>query len=168
MSIGSNTRDKLRETLLRLWPKQNCFDCGRTPEQCGTEYHEIHHINGDDADHRLANIIWACHGCNHKLEYRKIKLQGREFTPEQKKSEERKPVFYKWLWDRIQQANYHTDFEDGINSGAYIFGVDIVTIRRWMKPLMSSAGPYKLIAFGKLGETHIAMKGKSFSLEEEF
>lgn len=167
MTMGSNTRDKKREELKRIWPNQNCFDCGKTPEQCGEEWHEIHHLNGDDTDHRIQNIVWACHGCNHKLEFRKANLLEREATPEMKKSEQRKPAFYSWLWNKIQNNNFHYPLGDAIDSGAYNFAIDIVTVKRWLRPLCSNDGPYKIIPFGKMGQEHIAMKGKNFGLEDQ-
>lgn len=165
--LNQRQHDTYFEILLKMYPEQKCFNCGKTPADYGLLKHEIHHVDGDDTNNDPLNLLWACHGCNHRKEFRKINLLGRrDMTPEQRKSEERKPVYYQWIWQTLQEKQGHYNLEQLIDGGAYLFKVDVVTTKRWLKPLYSDFGPYKLIAFGRLGETHLCVKGKSFDLED--
>lgn len=167
--MGTNSRQRMtnKSLLHKMYPDERCFDCGKIPEEVGQLEHEIHHKNGDDTDQNPMNLLWACHGCNHKKEYRKDALLGNtDLRPEHKIAVEVKPVFYNWLWHKIQENNFHYPLIDAINSGAYNFSVDITTIKRWLQPVAYSMdGPYKIMPHGRMGAPHICMKGKVFDLE---
>lgn len=167
--MGTNARQRMqnKSILKKMYPDERCFDCGKIPAEVGMDEHEIHHKNGDDTDQNPLNLLWACHGCNHKKEYRKDVLLGNpDLRPEHKVAVEVKPAFYNWLWNTLQENNFHYPVVDVINSGAYNFSVDVSTVTRWLKPVAySTAGPYRVMPFGRMGQPHICVKGKNFDLE---
>lgn len=79
-SCGKNIKvfRKLKEKKRR---KDNyiCQDCGITQEECKKKYGgilDVHHIDGDDTNNNLDNMISLCLSCHQKLhhkERRKIK-----------------------------------------------------------------------------------------------
>ena len=46
---------QLREVVFARYPF--CEDCGGTPK-------EVHHVNGNANDHRLANLVGLCQDCH--------------------------------------------------------------------------------------------------------
>lgn len=168
---GTNkrTHDNNFNILRTMFPDEKCFNCFKTPSEIGIFKHEIHHIDGDDTNQDPLNLLWACHGCNHKADFRKTILIGtRERTPEQKKAEDRKPIALQWVWNLLQDNNRHYNYDQLIAGMSYNFDISIITARRWLVPFISDFGPYKKIAWGKMGEIHVCVKGTSFDLEASF
>jgi len=146
-----------------------CEHCQKTIEELGVKKLEIHHKNGDTSDCSDKNLCLLCHGCNHLLIFRKKKLmQEREHTPEHKKSIEKKPIFLRWLSHKIQENNFHYNYDEIIGGGAYLTGCDVTTIRRWIRPLLSEEGPFSL-SQNQLGELCVYLKGKEpfYEIDEQ-
>lgn len=165
MPMNQRTHDALYPMIKEIWG-ETCSHCRKTPDELSVRQLEIHHKNGDDDDHRIENLRFLCHACNHLPQFRKkILMEEREYTPEHKKSIKRKPVFLHWLANELMEHNWHIGFDDAVDSGSYISGCDVVTIRRWLKPLLSKKGPYILWTDQK-GEPSIYLKGKEPYFEE--
>lgn len=46
-------------------------------EICGKQATEVHHRNGNKADHRLKNLMASCHSCNAKIHFAPINTKYR-------------------------------------------------------------------------------------------
>lgn len=109
---------------------------------------------------KLENMRILCHGCNHLLSLRKERIESVNATPEHKKNMEKEPLFRNWILGLLQEHNFHYELDEIIDSGAYTIGVSVETIKRYLRPLCSSDGPFtKPIAWAD-GTLHIFMKGK--------
>lgn len=145
-----------------------CQFCQKSIDELGVDKLEIHEIKYE-RPLRPINMKLLCHGCNNRKEFTKSNITGtREMTPEHQVNRKNKKQFRIWMWHLLQENNHHYSYEDLVGSAAYLFDVETVTIERWIKPLISSYGPYKKEPFGLTGEEHIIVKGKNFSMEEQY
>lgn len=65
-------RKKLREKVHDRYNGE-CFFCGRSYEHSasnGNGHIHVHHINGDDEDDRMDNLILLCGSCHHMVHRR--------------------------------------------------------------------------------------------------
>lgn len=120
---------------------------------------EIHHINGDNSDNRLENMLLLCHGCNHRIPKAQQAVSQRDYTPEHKKNLEKEPLFEKWLYGKLMENNWHYELDEVIDSGAYVCNVSVETIKRYLRKLTSKEGPYTTKA-NTYGQMHVWLKGK--------
>lgn len=134
-----------------------CRMCTKLKDEVGIL--EIHHVNGDDSDNRLENLLFLCHGCNHRIPRAQQAVTQRDYTPEHKKNIEKEPLFGKWLYGELMKSNWHYSLDEAIDSGAYVCDVSVESIRRYLRKLTSKAGPYTTKA-NRYGEMHIWLKGK--------
>jgi len=47
-------------------------------EKCGIKATEVHHRNGNKADHRIENLMPSCHRCNCKIRFTPLKNKNSE------------------------------------------------------------------------------------------
>jgi 5-methylcytosine-specific restriction endonuclease McrA len=54
---------ELRERVFAAYGRR-CADCGRSDVAL-----EVHHVNGDPMDNRIANTVPLCRDCHHKATF---------------------------------------------------------------------------------------------------
>jgi len=167
MNLNKRQIDTIYSKLVQEYGEV-CSYCQKTTEELGVLKLEIHHTDyQDNKPLEIVNKRLMCHGCNHLEIFRKAEINSeRAHTPEHRVKLDREHGFRNWMWDKLQNNNHHYSYEEIVASGAYQFDVSIITIKRWIIPLVSEDGAFKIIAFGRLGEKHICTKGVSFDFEQ--
>lgn len=136
----------------------------------------IDHIDGDtrytdspDGIHG-GNLRLLCYSCNRK-NIAKVRppTPERERTPEHKKSEESKPIFYNWL-DRYLIDNKHICYKMMLNRGSKIANDSSqITVKRWYEQVYGLPDGYDefqlhevslVCDYGKCDGTHVCFSGE--------
>ncbi|WP_199239159.1 MULTISPECIES: HNH endonuclease [unclassified Halorubrum] len=97
----------LEQAVFDRWGRQ-CVLCGRTPEEwLETDYGarnqdklSFHHVNGDDTDHRVENVIPLCQSCHvhiHKVDEPPYRIWHRQL-----------PIEHRHAWNE-----YHHEYYEG-------------------------------------------------------
>jgi len=152
MNLNKRQIDTIYGLLVKEYG-EFCSYCQKTPQELGVVRLEIHHTDYQEFENSLTirNKRLMCHGCNHLEIFRKSEINSeRAYTPEHKVKIDRERGFRRWMWDKVQTNNHHYSYDEIVASGAYQFDVSIITIKRWIMPLVSEDGAFKITAFGKL------------------
>lgn len=80
MGINGRKHDELFPILLKIYPEQKCMNCGKTPKEKKQSKHNIFHLDRNDKNNEIPNLIWLCHGCCGLSEFRKANLLGYDFV----------------------------------------------------------------------------------------
>lgn len=134
----------------------------------------IDHIDGDtrftdsrDMVHG-GNLRLLCYSCNRKntAESRPPPPE-RERTPEHKKSEESKPIFYNWL-NRVLIEDKHICYTRMLNHGSKVANNSSqITVKRWYDQLFETFDGYSEFMlfdagvgcdYGKCNGTHVCFR----------
>ena len=139
-----------------------CQYCQRTKDEVGDLIiHEIEY----QRPLQSKNMKLLCRSCNQKFPREVVEMLSREATPEHRVKLLKEFEFRKWAMNQIQENNNHYEYDELIDSGAYVFDLSVATTKRYMKPLMSNEGPFsKPMAWN--GELHVFIKGREPFMEE--
>ena len=148
--------------ILKQRDGEFCQCCQKTKDEVGELIiHEIEY----QRPLQSKNMKLLCRSCNMKFPRQIVELLSREATPEHKVKLLKEFEFRKWVMNLIQNNNNHYEYDELIDSGAYIFDLSTATTKRYMKPLMSKEGPLtKPMAWN--GELHVFIKGREPFMEE--
>lgn len=143
---------KIRIELTQIYGEV-CVLCVRTPQDLNVENLELHELKYE-RPLQIRNFAFLCHGCNRLKSLRKKEILDRELSASHKKNLESRPLFERWLRTTLQESNHHYPLDEVIDSGAYISNCNIETVKRWVRALVSDAGPYSITA-NKHGVMHL-------------
>ena len=148
--------------ILKQRDGEFCQACQRTKDEVGELIiHEIEY----QRPLQSKNMKLLCRSCNMKFPREIVEMLSREATPEHRVKLLKEFEFRKWAMNQIQNNNNHYEYEELIDSGAYVFDLSVATTKRYLKPLMSKEGPFtKPMACN--GELHVFIKGKEPFMEE--
>jgi len=157
--------------LLKKWP-EICCHCQKTCQELnipefdpisGTGGLQIHHTRYDVAMDDTTHQRLMCHACNHLREfsYSELEKYHNELSSSMHKNIDSHNVFQEWFAHEISENNYLMSYEDVAGSGSYISGANYATVERWIKPLISKAGPFSRAHIN--GVDSVYLKGKDFS-----
>lgn len=136
----------------------------------------VDHIDGDTrfTDSRSGvhggNLRLLCYSCNRKnIKKTRPLLPERERSPEQKKSDEFKPVFYNWLSAFLVDQK-HICYKKMLNRGSKLAGDSSqVTAKRWYDQMFDAVDGYEEFDlfgtglecnYGKCDGTHVCLFGE--------
>ena len=153
-------RDKYWPQLVERDGSDLCMRCGKTGEI-------IHHVNGDDRDNRLENMVILCWSCNKlkSLQKRYLPVSRRDYTPEHKKNLIKEPLFAKWLQGKLSENNDHYPYDYVIDEGAYFCNLSVETIKRYLSKLSDHPSSPYVTKAGTFGEMEVWVKGKEPQLD---
>lgn len=162
-NIPKKIRDKLYPILVKR-DGEFCQYCRKTCFEANVKTLELHHIKYDYPLNNPDNYKLLCHSCNHRKELRKQIIENdNEISASHRANIGKHPIFLEWLSNEMSDHNYNLPKYEIINSGAYISGANIVTVARWLKPLISNEGPFS--EADVLGIPTVFLKGKESRLE---
>jgi len=161
--MNKTMRDKLYKPVAER-DGEYCAGCTRLKDEVGIL--EIHHLDGDDDNNELENLKLLCHGCNHRIP-KASQVSQREHTPEHKKNIEKEPLYERWLYGELMIHNWHIPLDDAINDGAYVVGISVETVKRYLRKLTAKSAPYTVKA-GRYGTRYVWLKGKESSDDLDF
>lgn len=166
----SNLNKKERDYFYPLLVKRDgefCSYCMKTLSELNLPKLEVHEIVYE-RPLKIRNMRLLCHSCNHlEMFSKKIIKEMRDYLPEHKISLEKRPIFLKWLSNYMAEHNWHIELDEAVNSGAYITGMHVQTIKNWIRPLISEEGPF-IRWPNSLGTDSIYVKGREPHTEEDF
>jgi hypothetical protein len=136
----------------------------------------IDHIDGDtrftDTKSGIqgGNLRLLCYSCNRKnIRQTRPILPDRDRTPEQKKSEESKPIFYNWL-NRMLVEYGNICYTMMLNRGSKVANDSSqVTVKRWFDQCFESFNGYEefplhehgmTCSYGRCNGVHVCMYGE--------
>ena len=162
MGISSVQRRKFYPECVEKQGGEYCKKCGLTPDELRKwgrsepvlllDHKDNNNKNNEPENHQL-----LCRSCNRIKNPHKPTILERSMTPEMSINKKSEPYFRNWLLGKIMEKG-HVGYNDAVDSGAEECEVSIVTIKRYLRKCLSSAGMYELGWF-QSGTVHIYAKG---------
>ena len=170
-NMPKKVRVKCYPLLLKVWPEV-CSNCQKTchelninpfDDTTGTGGLEIHHTRYDVSLSDPYYQRLMCHACNHLKEfsYSELERYDQEVSASMKSNIDKHQIFAEWISQEMIECNFRMPYSEAAGSGAYISGANYATVERWLKPLISKAGPFSRATID--GVDTIYVKGKSFT-----
>lgn len=101
MGINQITHDKIFALLKTMYPEEKCFVCGLNPYERATEKHNLFHLDRNDKNNDILNIMWICKSCTQLPELRKSSKLGDDYVSMNKASRE------KWIKFLIKRDGFN-------------------------------------------------------------
>lgn len=172
-NMPKKIRVKCYVKLQKKWP-EICSHCQKTLTELhlpdfdpisGTGGMPIHHTRYDVAMDDTEYQRFMCHGCNHLKEfsYAELEKYHNELSSSMHKNLDTHQIFQEWFAHEMSEEknNYKMSYADVVDSGSYVSGANVSTVERWVRPLVSKAGPFSRSSID--GVDSIYLKGKDFS-----
>ena len=149
--------------------QKSCDELGikQFDKNTGTGGLEIHETDYSLPLISLSNKRFMCHSCNHlkQFSFNEITKYQNELSASHKSNLIKHPIFLEWFSNYLQENNYRVRKKEVIRSGAYISGANVVTVARWLEPIVSAESPLTDSGWFD-GEQFITLRGREFNKEE--
>jgi len=146
---------------------EQCWNCKRKPPEIRLV---IHHEDNNNDNNTLSNLHLFCYRCNYlanprepidierEEEREKVTWDELGYKTSLDVNRERKPKFLPYAEKRLNQYPEGVDYDDFVQSVAWVLDIVPSTAEKYIKPACSSEGPYEIVHDGK---TRIVRKKKS-------